>query len=523
MAANQPPSRRLCYSLLGLSRSAPASPTFSFRAQSRISPSLCWCSRGGTLPTEAVQLPTSVSGSPQEDADRGRGEVADELTVLGIVALSAWMGTAVLATQNDHASQMFWLCRFALLGTAAGLLLRSPLIVTAQLVGTIIYHAVWHVEFLSQVLTGHMPLGAAAYMFDGNVTSHEKALSFFEHTFTVGANAWGLARLGPSRLGWVFQTGQTLLAFALTRLFSDPRDNINWLLGAGLPELSPARIGPTFYSLLVVMVPPVLLYLPTNALLLRMAPSQARRSAASLRRAWLALALSLALAAFSVYVGLACDVRVHIPASLLDMPVTGLLPLEKVRSGGDAPVVTSIDYGCPGSERPILLRELPGSLPRRQVTGRSMIVLKQVLRSVPIAEVPSAPQMVLIRGKRGRTGVIVCAVVASDRLYMQPSCDYRSAVETFEVQASLGLAGLMEFLDPASGKVRDPKSNHVVGGEVGGLYVVAVVSLANDAAPARSPLYLLKRTGVRGPDDVAWSELAGGRVPVLRPLGVCGP
>ncbi len=445
----------------------------------------------------------------------------DELTVLGIAAGIVWILIAAAWTRRSGFRQLVWLCDLATLGTAVGLLCRSKLILSAQLVGTLICHLGWQADFLSYYMLGRLPLGATAYMFSNDLGTYEKALSFLQHTFVIPACIYALFRLGVSRLGWVFQTIQTTLAFLLTYLFTRPEENINWIFGAGFAALSPASMNYGFY-IAMVAAPPLLIYFPLNRLLLNYLPvvdSSAVCASARFRRATAALTCCAGAMCISLAVARTCYVEPNLPARFLELPSTGPIPLESVASGPDSPTISSFSYGLPGQQMEIPLVPAAAILPRiGSRSGEWGLVPRDGSGILSPAGFPEAPQEIVIRGNRGRKGTVICAVVGSDRLYAQSPCDCRTAIDRFELHCRLGSDGLSEFIDPRTGLRREASEHRFANGPaMQSLFSLTIVAFDRHMKASRTLTYVLRRTGVFRPDDVLWPADANPAAVLLLP------
>lgn len=429
---------------------------------------------------------------------RSAGRQTDELTILGVATLVAWALISIAWVERGGWVQLIWLCDVATLLTGIGLLLRSKLVLTAQLVGTVAYHVAWHVDTLSYATLTTMPLSSTVYMFGGDLTAYEKALSFFQHSFVVPVTVWGTHRLGAACRGWMLQTVQTALIFLLTYLCTEPAANINWIFGAGFADLSPASIDPTWYYGIMTVAPALLIYYPVNRLLRWWRP--AGRDAPVRGSVSFALLSCTVLLGASAWVGWACGVDARMPDSVLDVPADGPLPLERIPVGERGPRLSSASYGAVAEQRPIGLFELEQPLPRvRGVDGRQHLVLAQLSGSVDANDVPQTPYGIVVRGERGELGTVIAAVVVSDAVYLQPYLDLQPARRTFELHCQLGVEGMSEFAVSPAG---DPRPNRIESrGGTAGLYALVVVAVRGGAAVARSPVYLFRRTGNLAPGD----------------------
>lgn len=431
----------------------------------------------------------------------------DELTLCGGIAALAWVLISIEWTRTGGWTQLLWLCDVATLGTAIGLISRSPLILTAELTGTVFCHLGWHVDFLSYLLTGRMPFQATEYMFGGQVGAYGKALSFFQHTFILYVCIVGVRRLGAARRGWIFQTFQTAAAILLTYLFTKPSENINWIFGAGFPGLSPAARDPGVYYLLIVLLSPIVIYLPINLVAARLAPKRPMQRI-QVRRA---CAVVVAVAVVSAGIGAAAGYAFRpapFPNSLIELTSQSPTRLEKVPVDNGSPRVESIQYGVLDQRQPIELHVRREPLPRMRGEGGlpGWLSLRDLGLSGEFHHLPRAPQGVVVKGTRGRRGTVVCAVVGADQFYLQPWCDTQTALDRFEIHCRFGEEGLQEFVVPGEGIRKPPGVNQVIiGGALQSIYVLSVVGFDRNTA-SRSPFYSVRRTGVWRPDDVVWSQ-----------------
>ena len=443
----------------------------------------------------------------------------DEITAAGLFVGVVWTLISVAWTSHWGPGQLLWLCDIATLGTAVGMILRSRLILTAQLCGMAAYHLAWQVDFISYALCRRMPLGATAYMFSGTLSIYEKALSSFQHIFLVPACLWALWRLGSSRSGWILQSVQAAVAFGLTYLFTRPEENINWVFGAGFASLSPASVNPVVYYTIMVAVSPALLYFPINRIASRIVGGRPRRDAtpAPQWRAVAGVALTLATMILSGLIALACQPVHPVLEAMTALTPSGPTVLERTPVESDSPRIVSIEYGLPGRETAISLLPIWHELPRESGPGRTAgaLLLSRITTGMAVAGIPKGPQEVVVRGRRGKKGTVVCGYVGADRFYAQPPCDSETAVERFELHCHLGRAGLAEFVHEA-GFEQPLLGNQILeDGAVESLFGVAAVAFDRHGA-SRTPIYLMRRTGVYLPDDVIWSGKDGHSHPRLR-------
>ena len=433
----------------------------------------------------------------------------DDLSLLGLILWTLWILIASASVQRGDWRQLLWLCDVGTLASAIALLAHNRILLTAQITGILVYHLGWHLDLLSYLIIGNMPFHATAYMFSGDFSPYEKALSFFQHTFVVPACAWGLLRLGVSSRGWLLQWLQTMAVISLTYLLTRPSENINWIFGAGFPALSPVGANPRLFYVLMCFLVPVAFYWPANCLVSILSHKYHVPSCDGLSYLRVKL-LSVAIVGVgvAVFVGYSWHPPSSFPKSLLTSSLAKRTVLEMLPDERRAPSVQSISYGLSNHEQTIPLRIIRDTLPRSHAQDEQpgSLLLSGLfdLRSMDLY--PWAPQEVIVRGRRGLKGTVVCAVVGADRFYPQPDCDTQTALDTFQVYAHLGLEGLAEFALPGTNERKTAATNQVIaGGPLRSLFVLTVVAF-DRTSTLRSPFYIVQRTGIWCSDDLKWTN-----------------
>jgi hypothetical protein len=393
-----------------------------------------------------------------------------------------------------------------------GLFLRSAKIVTAQLTALCAFHLFWNVEFWLCLLGGFLPLGATAYMFYPGFTLWDKTLSFFSHTFVVPAALYGSCRLGAPRTAWLLQTVQTCVVFGLTLLVTNPGENINWLFGMGF--LHPATPWQCIvYDLAMILVLPVVVYLPTNRAVTQLVRRCARVGSQPLALRVLPALLVALLASFGI--SFAVDRRFGIDSRLLQATSSGPSPLERLPASRVSTVVRTIRF-CAGEPRHVALVPLDVPFLPRPMGSEGRVHVKAVLRTVPVGAIPAVPQEIVLEGRRSVRGSVVFGFVASDALYLQPISDLHLDDDRFAVHLQIGGHGLSEFVDPRTGRFfAASDQNEILGEGTGGVYVVGALEAVGRTIEARSRFYLVKRRGILFPEDLWFNERDGARTPLL--------
>ena len=86
------------------------------------------------------------------------------------------------------------------------------------------------------------------------------------HVFLPMLLVWLIHTLGYAPDAWIAQTMLAWIVLPLTYVLTDREENVNWVYG---PTSKPQTlISPRRYLLLVMLVFPLLIYLPTHLLLL---------------------------------------------------------------------------------------------------------------------------------------------------------------------------------------------------------------------------------------------------------------
>lgn len=157
-----------------------------------------------------------------------------------------------------------WFSDIALLLTVPALWLESSLLASLAAVGVLLPELLWNLGYFGQLLTERRISGLADYMFDAGKPRYLRALSLF-HVFLPPLLLWMVHRLGYDARALPAQTVVAWIVLPLCYRFTDPADNVNWVFGPGGGRQT--RLPPLAYLMLLMAGFPLLLYLPTHALL----------------------------------------------------------------------------------------------------------------------------------------------------------------------------------------------------------------------------------------------------------------
>lgn len=144
-----------------------------------------------------------------------------------MLALAAILNT--LYQKNPEGT--LWLCYTALFIISLGMIFKNDALIISQLNILTIPLFVWIVDFFSYFYlgsSGQTLLGITEYMFtEGNVIS--KMISL-QHFFTIPFSLGVLSMIKAKRkYAWIVSFVQLVLFFAVSRLFTSPEKNINYV------------------------------------------------------------------------------------------------------------------------------------------------------------------------------------------------------------------------------------------------------------------------------------------------------
>jgi hypothetical protein len=160
-----------------------------------------------------------------------------------------------------------WFSDIALLTTAAALWLESPLLASMMTLAIGLPELGWNIDFFGRLLTGRPLFALSAYMFDRARPRYLRALSLF-HVVLPPLLVWIVYRLGYDRRAWAWQSLLAVVVLAITYWITDPRENVNWVHGPG--STPQTWMPPWLYLITLMVVFPLVVYLPLHILLLRL-------------------------------------------------------------------------------------------------------------------------------------------------------------------------------------------------------------------------------------------------------------
>ena len=161
-------------------------------------------------------------------------------------------------------ANFLWFSDIALIVTGIALWHESRLLASMMAVGVLLPEALWNVSFFSRLLMRVRVTGLADYMFDPTIPRWIRALSLFHIPMPL-VLLWMLNTLGYDPRALLAQTALAWVILPVTYAVTKPEENINWVFGpGGRPQ---RRLAPGVYLLLVLVVFPLIVYVPTHFLL----------------------------------------------------------------------------------------------------------------------------------------------------------------------------------------------------------------------------------------------------------------
>ncbi len=164
------------------------------------------------------------------------------------------------------AGNYLWFSDIALIGTVPALWLESPLIASTMALGVLLPEALWNLSLLARLTAGVRITGITDYMFEPERPLYLKLTSLFHIPLPV-LLVWLVWTLGyDPRAVWAM-TGLAWIVLPLTYVSTNPYKNVNWVHGPGGEGTRQTRLHPLAYLALLMIIFPVVVYLPTHFLL----------------------------------------------------------------------------------------------------------------------------------------------------------------------------------------------------------------------------------------------------------------
>lgn len=361
----------------------------------------------------------------------------DGLSVIALFLFLLWILVSVAWYRRYNPRYLLWFCDITLLMTAIGLFLHSGMLVTAQLTAILLFHTGWNLDFWLFLLCGYLPIGSTGYMFYHDLTLLEKSLSFFNHVFIVPLAFWGAYILGTPKRAWLVQCAQTFLIFLLTYFFTRPEENINWMFGSEVFNITPLVLHPIIYYTLMIILPPLVIYWPTNRMIIILTnklkyimSGDTHPTNFLMKNAiWVGVASLLShvsilttiififfASTISVSVSHIADKKCLPDATVFEVKYSSKSPLEAIPLSTTKTRIDHIMFGERDSIREAPLFIWPSQELPKQWSGfdnKWHVHTKALLRDLKPEYIPSVPQELLIQGTRSvlwKRGLGFCCI-----------------------------------------------------------------------------------------------------------------
>jgi hypothetical protein len=178
------------------------------------------------------------------------------LSICGIFCLVWWLMIAAYWISVGEPFHLLWLCDLTLLITGIGILIKSPIMLSSQLVGTLPIQIAWNLDFWLRIISGSKVFGFTEYMFSTSHPAEVKILSTF-HVFLPVFLIYAIILFGYEIRGWIWQSILTVFVYFLSYFTTDVIQNTNWTLG---PFWKPQTMLPECLYLIIWTLLTLLMY-----------------------------------------------------------------------------------------------------------------------------------------------------------------------------------------------------------------------------------------------------------------------
>lgn len=164
-------------------------------------------------------------------------------------------------------ANLLWLSDIGLILAVPALWLESALLASTLAVGLLLPELIWISSFFGRVITGKRIYGLTDYMFEHQRPLYLRMLSLF-HVPLPLLLLWLVHRLGYDPRALPAFTVIGSMTLLMSYWLTDPGENINRVFGPG--STPQKRLPPLAWLGLLMVVFPLLIYLPTHLVLARL-------------------------------------------------------------------------------------------------------------------------------------------------------------------------------------------------------------------------------------------------------------
>ena len=146
------------------------------------------------------------------------------------IVWTVWLAVWIPLYWKQYGLQNFlFFCDLGNFFIAVGLWMESPLIVSWQATGLLLFQSLYTIDLAGALITGRHIIGGTEYMVDPGIPLLVRLLSLF-HVVMPPLLLWAIWRLGYNPHGWKLQTLTTWIVVPINYCWR-PELDINWARG----------------------------------------------------------------------------------------------------------------------------------------------------------------------------------------------------------------------------------------------------------------------------------------------------
>ncbi|MBW7468820.1 hypothetical protein ABID22_003509 [Pontibacter aydingkolensis] len=161
-------------------------------------------------------------------------------------------------------ANFLWFSDIALFSVGIALWTESRMMVSMVAVGVLALELFWNVDYLGSLMLRKPLFGLSDYMFDSTKSFFLRGLSLF-HVVLPAIVIWLLLNWGYDTRAIYYQTLLIWIVLPIVYLFTDPKENINWVFGPGSKPQN--KIPRVLYFWIMMVFFPLVVFLPSHFML----------------------------------------------------------------------------------------------------------------------------------------------------------------------------------------------------------------------------------------------------------------
>ena len=172
----------------------------------------------------------------------------------------------VIYLRKYGAGNLLWFSDIALIVTVPALWLENNFLASMMAVGVLLPEILWNLSYFTRLLTGKRVTGITDYMFEPERPTYLKLLSLF-HVPLPLVLLYMVWKLGYVEQAVLAQSALILVVLPISYFLVDPQRNVNWVWGIGGEGYKQTRYPPLVFLGILVVVPLLVVILPTHLVL----------------------------------------------------------------------------------------------------------------------------------------------------------------------------------------------------------------------------------------------------------------